>query len=61
MEVISKHPEYVKEYNQAYYKLNSEKSFVCPDCLATVKQFSKSKHLKSRYHNLALALIDNLS
>lgn len=57
--IVSKHPEYVKEYNQAYYKLNCEKTFICPYCLTEVKQFSKSKHLKSRFHQLAVSLASN--
>jgi hypothetical protein len=56
---MSKHPNYVKEYNKNRYELNKEtvlknakKKKHCDCCNVDISTSNFSKHCKSIYHNV---------
>ena len=48
-------------YNKRFIDKQKNKKFICPICACEYTYYAKSKHLKSKIHNLAVRLTNNNS
>jgi hypothetical protein len=48
--------EKMREYNQNFFNKHKDIDIKCDICYGSYKYYSKSKHMKSNYHNLAVKI-----